>query len=144
MPAVAQQQGTRFRRNTVTNQLAQAYHKQAVSAERTSLDKMEKPTQTEVCLSNANTELGLKIGKLAIMLCGDAKKLTMSQYSFPARVAIREMAQQFSLNKSSEFNTDFQYLLHREYMEILELIFESYKSELLKVLENALALSLRC
>lgn len=145
LPAIAQQQGTRFRRDTLTNHLAQAYHKQAISAERRkSLENTEKPTQMEVCISNANKELGLKMCKLAIMIYGDAKKLTVSQHSSPARVAISEMAQQFSLDKSSEFNMDFQYLLHREYMEILELIVESYKPVLLKLLENALALSLRC
>ena len=66
LPAIAQQQGTRFRRDTLTNHLAQAYHKQAISAERRkSLENTEKPTQTEVCISNANKELGAHDGQVS-------------------------------------------------------------------------------
>ena len=69
-------------------------------------------------ISKGNREITLRITTLAIMLYGDSKKLTLSQYSFLARVAISEMVEQFSFDNESHFSMSFQYLMHREYTEI--------------------------
>ena len=49
LPAIAQQPGTRFRRDILRNHFPQTYHKHAISAEeRKWLENTEKPTQMEV------------------------------------------------------------------------------------------------
>ena len=46
LPAIAQQPGTRFRRDILRNHFAQTYHKHAISPEKRK--RLENPTQMEV------------------------------------------------------------------------------------------------
>jgi len=78
----------------------------------------------------ANEKLGNKIGSLMTHTYGDAKKLTLSAYTYPMRVITSQMASNFTFNELNENNTyDFQYLIpasHKE-KEFLQCIVKSYK-----------------
>jgi len=79
---------------------------------------------------------------------GDAKKLTLSARTFPARITISHLASQFSYldpKPQCEADLDCQYISPAAHKEFLQCIVESdRKSFAQKIMDDTLAISLRC
>lgn len=100
-------------------------------------------------VSKANEKLANRIGNLLVHAYGDAKKLTLTGFSFPARVIISKQASNFLFNVEAYTNEDhqthdFQYLTPAAHKEFLQCIVESHRHVFTKTLADVLALSLRC
>lgn len=151
IPPIAQLRGVIFRKETVVNHLQQSYHKESVKALRLStLPQTEAQQETELgrSISKGNEKLANRIGSLLIHTYGDAKKLTLSAYSFPARVIVGEIASAFEFNNTqmtTAKDMSFQYLTPTAHKEFLQCIVESnVKTLIRKLTVDSLALSLRC
>lgn len=153
LPATVQDSGSLYREETVRAHLKSPYHCEAIKKHRLdSLTIPEKIKSTEIGLliSKQNEKLADKIGKLMIHVYLDAKKLTLSSYSFPARIVASDMANNFSFNSPDTSTTtmknyDFQYLTRAFHLDALRCIVSSYqKIFFTDLLENSLAVSLRC
>lgn len=153
IPGIAQPSGVLYREETVLNHLQQVYHTEAVKVSRLeTLNSAEKLQSTVMGahISKQNEELANKIGHLMLHTYCDGKKLTLSAWSFPARVVTAHMANEFSFN-SDKHSTDavkdydFQYLTPAFHLEAMKTIVSQYRESFLKdLLENSLAVSLRC
>jgi hypothetical protein len=87
---------------------------------------------------------------------GDAKKLTLSAYSFPSRIVVGKITTAFSFNNSNYLTvdggfgegtelTDFQYLCPSTHKEFLECIVDGDRERLAhKLTIDAMALFIRC
>ena len=99
-------------------------------------------------ISAANEELANKMGKLMLHVYNDAKKLTLSAYSWPSRIVTSEIASCFSFNQkenTSGFKMGFQYISPAHHRQLLKIIVSSHKEQLASGgVTNALASSLRC
>ena len=151
VPPIALQSGVIFRNETVEQHLQQAYHIESAKAFRLStLPPLETAPESVMgkAISKANETLANKIGSLLVHTYGDAKKLTLSAFSFPARVVVSKVASSFSWNSKKvmkEHDIDFQYLTPASHKEFLQCIVESHRSILAKKLTtDVLALSIRC
>lgn len=151
LPAITQVPGTKYRKEIVAEHLKTNYHVQALKKFHLStLSLPEKLQASEIVqsISKQNEEVANKIGKLLFHVYCDAKKLTLSAWSFPARVFAAHLGENFHFNSTDLENTEkfnFQYVTPVSHLELLKSIVNSYRSTFFKdLLENSLALSLRC
>jgi len=107
---------------------------------------VQQSTQMGRAILKANEKLGDKIGSLMIHTYGDAKKLTLSAYTYPMRVITGQMASNFTFNELNENNTyDFQYLTPASHKEFLQCIVKSYKKTFSdKLISETISMPLRC
>jgi len=148
---ITQECGTIFRKDTIETHILLPYNQASVKAMKlSSLSHAEtvneSPMMTAICKSNA--KLADKIGRFMLHIYGDAKKLTLSARTFPARITISHLASQFSYldpKPQCEADLDFQYISPAAHKEFLQCIVESdRKSFAQKIMDVTLALSLRC
>lgn len=66
---------------------------------------VQQSTQMGRAILKANEKLGNKIGSLIIHTYEDAKKLTLSVYTYPKRVITSQMATNFTFNELNENST---------------------------------------
>lgn len=155
LPAITQEPGTRYRVETVSEHFKTGYHEQAVKKHRLSTltlpDKLHVSSSEIVkSISKQNEELANKIGKLLLHVYCDAKKLTLSAWSFPVRVFVGHLGNNFSFNAEESItkkieNFNFQYITPASHLELLKNIVNTHRNAFLKnLLDNSLAISLRC
>lgn len=60
----------------------------------------DKSSAIGLAVSKANNDLASKIGSCMIHVYNDAKKLTLSGYSFPGRVVVSRYASNFQMNSN--------------------------------------------
>ena len=151
VPPIAMECGVIFRKETVRKHLQQPYHSQSLKAHRmTTLSPVDAVKMSDMgrSISKVNEKLAEKVGSLFVHAYGDAKKLTLSAFSFPARVVISTMASAFSWNcgkMTTEQDWNLQYLTPASHKEFLQCIVQSHQEILAKKLTNdVLALSIRC
>ena len=151
LPPMAQGSGTIFREPVVAAHLKTRYHQEAKKAFRlSSLSNIEisQASQIGKYISKANEELCNRIGSLMLQVYNDAKKLTLSAFSFPSRVVVSDIAHAFRMSETGLKNvskSDLQYVTPQNHREFLNCIVSSYKETLTKqILEQTMALSLRC
>ncbi|XP_025190261.1 uncharacterized protein LOC112590884 isoform X2 [Melanaphis sacchari] len=149
---IAQICGTIYREDVKKKHLLSEGHILCTRAHRlSSLSSSEvlkdKSSAIGLAVSKANNDLASKIGSCMIHVYNDAKKLTLSGYSFPGRVVVSRYASNFQMN-SNEFemnNTDLQYLSPNGHRNFLECIANTDKSRVIDtILNTTLAISLRC
>lgn len=109
------------------------------SKESSSLDKL---------IMGANAKLANEVGKLAISIYVDAKKLSLSAYSWPARQVAFRMAECFDFNSPSKNEAALKKIsLHRLnpifHREMLTCIVGAESGLLERTIEDCVALSLR-
>jgi hypothetical protein len=152
LPAIAQISGTIYREDVKKKHLISDGHIVCAKAHRlSSLSSSEvlndKSSAMGLALSKANNDFASKIGNCMIHVYNDAKKLTLSGYSFPGRVVVSRYASNFQMNSTdSEIsNTDLQYLSPNGHRNFLECIANTDKSRVIDtILNKTLAISLRC
>lgn len=101
-------------------------------------------------LTDPTTLLCRKIGAQMITVYNDAKKITLSPWSWPSRQVANQMADRYKANGYLEQNTekvdqeiDFQYLTPAHHRDLLDSIVKSDYQRFISKIKNALASSLR-
>lgn len=100
-------------------------------------------------ISAANEKLANKIGGYSVTIYNDAKRLTLSAFSFPSRQLAFQIGQAFNINNPLQNAEDIeklnlQYLSPSCHTEILDCIVEVEHKLIEKKITDCLALSLRC
>lgn len=147
-PAITLKGGTLFRNKVVDEHICTEYHNQCIKASR--IRKLESPlteTPLDRSIAKANEKLGNKIGKYMISIYNDAKRLTLSAWSWPSRVVSEELGSRFNFTESHisdrSKRLDLQYLTPSAHLELLECIVAAHTTDVQKKLSNSLAISLR-
>lgn len=155
IPPIAQMSGTRKRKETIENHLATEYHRECEKAERLKLiasDHQNAPSTSTATLdgmiSKANEEQANLIGKIALSIYNDAKRLTLAAWNWPSRFVSFEMGRLFNYNNSAENSENvkklnLQYINPKSHANILECIVDSSSDIITKKIQNCLACSLR-
>jgi hypothetical protein len=153
LPHIAEAGGTIFRQATVSAHLQTIYHKQAKQAHHLKSIPVAEAMQTSQigrAIIKANEVLASTIGSLMIHVYNDAKKLTLSSFSYPSRIVAARIANAFKINDASGLlqnvgSKDMQYLTPKAHRELLACIVESDRTRMADTIyKDSLALSLRC
>lgn len=118
---------------------------------RLDLNNVKDDSSTDLVrmISTVNEKLANKIGGYAVTIYNDAKRLTLSAFSFPSRQLAFQIGQAFSINNPDQNAKDVE-LLNLQYLtpichaEILDCIVEVEHGLIEKKVNECLALSLRC
>ena len=93
-------------------------------------------------------EIGLlanKMGALMLQVYNDAKKLTLSAYSWLSRIVAALMASEFIFNNEQyNISLDLQYINPLCHRELLQIIVDSHRKALANTIKESFASSLRC
>lgn len=154
VPPIAQTTGTRKRKDTIENHLASQYHRECEKAERLkSLSAPQNSPSTSTAtldgiISKANEQQANLIGKMALSIYNDAKRLTLAAWNWPSRFVSFELGHLFNYNNPAE-NTEnvkkinLHYVNPKSHANILECIADSSSDIIAKKIQNCLACSLR-
>lgn len=152
IPLITKPEGAQFRRDTIENHLSSVYHKKCVEAEKLRVLPDCSTTNTETVLekmiSKAHLQLANTIGSHALIIYNDAKRLTLSAYSWPSRALSSEFGRSFDFNdptanKEAMIKTNLQYLNPKMHAEILDSIIASDSELVKRKIEESIAMSLR-
>ena len=126
-------------------------HAKAVEAEQASRltpAKRIQKSQLGSTVAKASAQLQNKIAKLMINVFNDAKKLTLSAWSWPSREIANMIAAGLDFQEEfSAFNPPpsvFQYITPSQHKAFLKCIVVADQDNVKSKLEKCLALSLRC
>lgn len=124
------------------------YHLECIKAEKKLFNKPDEEKQfMDFHISNTNKELANHIGKLMLQVYVDAKKLSLSAYSWPSRFVSSEAGHSFDFNSNSAStvptNINLQYVTPSSHCDLLGTIVHSYSEEIKIKLNNAVASSIR-
>eukprot|EP00794_Sanderia_malayensis_P010342 gene10342-11418_t len=95
LPAIVLECGTIYRKRTIHNHIETMYHKEAVKSRKLKImspEKMYEIKPMSQLISSANEKIANKIGALMLQVYNDAKKLTLSAYSWPSRIVASDLA----------------------------------------------------
>ena len=124
------------------------YHKAALKSSKLQAlphEKIYEKTPMGIMISNVNEKLANKMGTLMLQVYNDAKKLTLSAYSWPSRVVAAQVASEFIFNNEQyEVKLDLQYISPAYHRELLQVIVDSHRQTLGNTIKEALASSLHC
>lgn len=150
LPAIATVEGTIFRQALVSDHIASPWHSAAKKCHRlTKISKVEVAQQGPLDrhVSKANEALANKVGSLMVSVYNDAKRLTLSGYSWPSRMVASQIAQCFQFNdahiKSDDQHFDLQYISPNSHSTFLKCIVAAHAGQVLDTLLQSRAISLR-
>lgn len=148
MPPIAEKGGIRFKKQYVMLHFESEYHKKCKEAEQLAEKNIQDSQvvgQMDKHISEANKERANYVGKLLLQVYTDAKKLTLSAYSWPSRFVASEAGQNFDFNSfqagTIPKNLNVQYVNPAGHLDFLTVIVKS-DSDLEKKIETTLACSL--
>lgn len=148
-PPIVLETGTRFRKKTVTDHFASSYHKhckQAVLLASTAAHaKKTDKSLIDMHISEANKQFANHIGSLMLQVYADAKRLTVSAYSWPARYVASESGKGFDFNATDApivpENINLQYVNPAGHLNLMTTIVNS-SDEIRNEIKNSLACSI--
>lgn len=149
VPAIATENGTRSRSEIVLSHTLNQYHKECVKTERKKLLELPKDNQTsiETSMSNSNSKLADHVGTLMIQIYNDAKRLSLSAYSWPSRYVSGQASNEFSFNantsKTIPSNIPMQYVNRPGHLQLMTCIVEAERDVIKDKISTSLAISLR-
>lgn len=150
LPAIVTQSGTKYRNNIYQDHKLKDFHAECVKAHNLKNGKEALTMSSapmDALIKRANSEQADHIGNLFISVFTDAKKLTLSAWSWPSRCVALEAGKAFHYNEPSKPtippNVNLQYINPGKHCEILQCIVESNQKNLVKKINDALAVSLR-
>lgn len=149
LPKIATENGTAYRADVVESHLTSNYHTECVNAERISL--LTKPNKVhlpiDAAVSKASETQASYIGKLMIQIYMDAKALTLSAHSWPARFVANEASNVFQFNQMNESiipqNLSLRYVNPNKHLELMQFIVNADTENLKSKIIDCLALSIR-
>lgn len=148
-PRITLEVGTQYRCSIVEAHLKAPYH---IAAAKAALIKantnIEAVTTLEKMISKSQEKLANRIGRYATCVFVDAKRLTLSAYSWPARLVAHEYGAAYNINNREQSanaikKIPLQYVNPTSHAEILNCIVAVEGDLLSKKIENCIALSLR-
>lgn len=152
-PPVTTINGTQYRKITCDEHLKSQYHFECVQRLRRSEIRTAgiagSSTPLEKMISTANEKLANLIGRYAFTVYNDAKRLTLSAWSWPARAVAQEFGVMYNINEptknlSARGQINLQYLNPGSHAEILDCIVHVESTLIAKKINECLALSMRC
>lgn len=148
-PPITTKTGTRYRTKVLEEHLASKFHIDCVNVDLIQKKKpIPSPTISpmEHHISKANEMLADHTGKLMIEIYNDAKRLTLSPYSWPSRHVAAEAAAAFRFNDERQdtipSNINLQHVNPHGYQSMLSAIVEADKRALKVKIGNCVALSI--
>lgn len=147
MPSIATAEGTRYRTRSLEEHFKSKHHEETKKAESfKNMQLNQNKESIDFHISQANKHLANHIGKLILQVFTDAKKLTISAYSWPAIYVSGEASHHFDFNEKSEptipKNIELQYVNPNSHLELMSAVVKSY-DEFEEKLISALAISIR-
>lgn len=151
-PPITTLAGTQHRKKTITDHMTTKYHIECFKVyKRESLKApgiADSNTNLTKMISAQNEKLGCLIGRYMKTVYNDAKTLTLSAWSWPARTIAHEIGSLFSINdpKKSGENInkfDLQYLTPTSHLEFLECIVKVESNLIINQIDECRSLSLR-
>lgn len=107
-------------------------------------------TDISQCIGNGNLQRATRdedlfrhIGSLMISVFNDAKRTTLSGWSWPSRCVTSQLSQNFKLGIASTSNINLQYVTPSNHAEFLNCIVNTDLDNLREILTDSLAASLR-
>ena len=150
-PPICSPTGTEARSGTIAIHLRSEAHKEAVKVHRIKGLSSSEKIQAVPLLKIANAQTHLlanRIGKLIIQMYNDAKKLSISAFSWPSRVVASEIAQNFDYNNPfEEYDAsvfDLQYVTPASHQQLLKIIVQADLPRFKEEIDDCLAASFRC
>lgn len=141
--------GTQYRSNIVEAHLKSRYHIAATKAALIKANTNTEPvTPLDKMISKSQEKLANQIGRYATCVFVDAKRLTLSAYSWPARLVAYEYGAAYNINNREQSanainKIPLQYVNPMSHAEILDCIVAVEGDLLSKKIQNCIALSLR-
>lgn len=134
--------GTRFRRTVVEQHFSSLYHEKCKEAERINATDLANQNKglMDAQISEANKKVANHIGKLCLQVYADAKKLTSSAFSWPARYIASEASNRFEFNANNATIPSYiniQYVNPSSHLDLLTTITQSHREEFKKKIESA-------
>lgn len=146
-PNITSDVGIRFKKENVEYHFLTMYHQKCKEAERASTEVLAKVDKAllDVHISEANRDRANHIGELFLQVFCDAKKLTLSAYSWPSRYVAAKAGQNFDFNTTTSTipNTiNIQYVNPWTHLDLLKIIARSYEKQFKEKIENSLSCSI--
>jgi hypothetical protein len=150
IPPICTNKGVIPRKEYLLAHLNSTMHLEAKKADQ--LSQIPKEQQSfsgaiEQAISNANRERATKIGSLMLTVYNDAKRGTLSAWSWPSRHVANHIAQQFDATKEFEVATVtpdvVKYVTPTNHGDLLNTIVSADMVNLKKEISSAMAISLR-
>ena len=148
LPAIATESGTVYRQAVVSEHLASLWHKEAVKCDQINkLSAVEISLQAplNVLISKGNETVANKVGNLMVSVYNDAKRLTLSEHSWPSRVVASQIGNNFIYNEkcSTSDKLDLQYVNPPSHRLFLSCIVSAHYKDILNTLLTSRAVSIR-
>lgn len=147
IPPITTEAGTRYRTASLEEHLKSKYHvecKKALMLTDTSIS--QSSGVMDLHLNQANKNLANHVGKLFLQVYNDAKKLTLSAYSWPSRYVVTEAGNQFRFEEENKptipKNINLQYVNPNGHFNLLNTIVQT-DGALKNVLNSMIACSIR-
>ena len=136
------------RKTHIDNHVKSVVHKECVKADklaRLSSNELQASAPIDSQFIRGNKELANYVGNYIYTVYNDAKRGTLSAFSWPSRVVARNIGSEFDIN--TEFTNyepnDLRYVNPVGHREFLSAIVSSEKGKLDDILQNSLAVSSR-
>lgn len=147
IPVIATKEGTRNRRNIVEEHFQSIYHQECKKAKLMQINvPSNNANMIESFISKANTQLKSHMSKLFCQVFVDAKRLTISAYSWPARYVAFEAGNSLDFENPNSPTIpsaiNLQYVSPASHLDILSTIVKSNTTFHDKI-KNAIACSIR-
>lgn len=139
--------GIRFKREYVVKHFASLYHEKCKEAELLTKDDSKNTNRNliDIHISESNRIRANHMGKLFIQVYADAKKLTLSAFSWPARFVASEAGNYFDFNEPNSTtippSMNIQYVTPKSHGDLLKIITKSCNI-LQEKIKNARAISI--
>lgn len=149
LPAIATESGTVYRKTIVLEHLASMWHREAMKCDRLNkLSTVEISLQAPLdqLISKGNEAIANKVGNLMVSVYNDAKRLTLSGWSWPSRVVASQRGCNFVYKEQCSTavdEVDLQYVNPPSHRMFLNCIVNAHSKDVLNTLLNSRALSVR-
>jgi len=151
LPPICSELGTVPRSHILANHLESNEHKVYISANnlaQLSASEIDKSAPINKLISKQNNKVAHRIGQFMCTIFNDAKRGTLSAWSWPSREVVELKRQRLDLSKNvpilETYEGDLQYVSPSSYREIMNCIVEADIINLKNKLKKCLAISLRC
>lgn len=149
LPSITSEAGIRFKKDNVEHHFSSTYHRKCKEAERLSTKETstinENRALIDVHISEANRDKANHIGELLLQVYCDAKKLTLSAYSWPSRYVAAKAGQCFDFNTTTTTipsTINIQYVNPSSHLDLLNVITRSFDSLFKEKISSSLACSI--
>lgn len=147
MAPITTESGTRFRKEGVEHHFLSLYHAKCKEAEQLAAnDALSEDKGTiDAHISEANKELVNHIEKLLLEVYTDAKNLTSSVFSRPARYIPSEAGNSYNFDSDTgtiPSDISIQYVNPSSHLDLLKNIEQSYRKQFNAKIESARSIAL--